>query len=149
MACGSSIPLAGSRTFPEPWRDSADNAYGLLLEVVTPPAEQTTAAELLADAIASSPQPVVLLTLGPLTNVAEAIADDPEICSTNVARIVVMGGAVDVPGNVQPDGAAEPLAAEWNLYVDPAAAAAVVGIEDFRSRWSGSTPPTKCRSRTM
>jgi inosine-uridine nucleoside N-ribohydrolase len=126
VACGSSTPVAGSRTFPEPWRDSADNAYGLLLEVVTPPADQPTAAELLADAITSSPQPVVLLTLGPLTNVAEAIANDPGLL-TNVARIVVMGGAVDVPGNVQPDGAAEPLAVEWNLYVDPAAAAAVIG----------------------
>ena len=47
-------PVAGPRAFPEPWRDAADNAYGLLLEVVTPPADQPTAAELLADTIASS-----------------------------------------------------------------------------------------------
>ena len=40
--------------------------------------------------------------------------------------MVVMGGAVSVPGNVHLDGAPEPLAAEWNLYVDPSAAAAVV-----------------------
>jgi inosine-uridine nucleoside N-ribohydrolase len=126
VACGSSTPLAGARTFPELWRDSADNAYGLLLEVVTRPLDQPTAAQLLSDAITSSAQPVVLLTLGPLTNVAEAIRDNPELAA-NVARIVVMGGAVNVPGNVQPDGAAEPLAAEWNMYVDPAAASAVVG----------------------
>lgn len=125
VACGRSTPLAGDRAFPEAWRTAADNGWGLMFQTVTPPAGQPTAAELLADAIASSPQPVVLLTLGPLTNVAEAITDDPGLL-VNVARIVVMGGAVDVPGNVQPDGAAEPLAAEWNLYVDPAAAAAVV-----------------------
>jgi hypothetical protein len=93
--------------------------------MVTPPADEPPAAALLAQTIAESPDPVVLLTLGPLTNVAEAFASHPDLIA-NVARIVVMGGAVDVPGNVHPDGAAAPLAAEWNLYVDPSAAAAVL-----------------------
>ena len=126
VACGRSMPLAGDRAFPDPWRAAADNGWGLMFETVTPPADEPSAAELLAATIAASPEPVVLLTLGPLTNVAEAIASQPGLLA-NVARIVVMGGAVDVPGNVHPDGATAPLAVEWNLYVDPSAAAAVVG----------------------
>jgi inosine-uridine nucleoside N-ribohydrolase len=125
VACGRSTPISGSRTFPEEWRNAADNVYGLLLEVVAPPAADVSAADLLVDTITTSPTPVVLLTLGPLTNVAEAFAGAPDVTS-NVVRVVIMGGAVAVPGNVQPDGAAQPLAAEWNVFVDPAAAASVV-----------------------
>ncbi len=125
VACGSSAPLSGARTFPEPWRDAADNAYGLLLEMVTPPADQMPAAELLAERLAAAPAPVVLLTLGPLTNVAAALSAHPEVAG-KIDRIVTMGGAVDVVGNVIPDGASEPNRVEWNLYVDPVAAARVV-----------------------
>lgn len=37
-----------------------------------------------------------------------------------------MGGALDVPGNVQHGGAPANTTAEWNLHVDPAAARAVL-----------------------
>lgn len=60
---------------------------------------------------------VVLVTLGPLTNVALALQRDPEIASM-VARCVVMGGAANTVGNITP-------AAEFNIYVDPEAAAIV------------------------
>ena len=113
VACGSTAPGWETRTFPEPWRDAADNANGLLLEVVTPPADQPSAAELLASSIANSPEPVVVLTLGPLTNVSEALTARPEIAG-RIDRIVTMGGAIDVrqrdprrrirtdPGRVEP-----------------------------------------------
>jgi inosine-uridine nucleoside N-ribohydrolase len=125
VACGGSTPLAGDRAFPDEWRASADNGSGLLLEVVAAPPDEQDAVTLLTDAIEDSPEPITLLTLGPLTNVAEAFAATSGLAD-RVAEVVVMGGAVGVPGNVQLDGAAEPLAAEWNMYVDPAAAAAVV-----------------------
>ncbi|HET7876231.1 MAG TPA: nucleoside hydrolase [Methylomirabilota bacterium] len=60
---------------------------------------------------------LTVVTLGPLTNLAAALERDRARLS-RVGRIVVMGGAVAVPGNVTP-------AAEFNLYVDPEAAAAV------------------------
>jgi purine nucleosidase len=61
---------------------------------------------------------VVLVTLGPLTNLAAALTKDPEIASS-VSRCVVMGGAANAVGNITP-------AAEFNVYVDPEAAAIVL-----------------------
>jgi len=60
---------------------------------------------------------LVVAALGPLTNLAMAIERDPKPLR-KVSRIVVMGGAVTLPGNVTP-------AAEFNFYVDPEGAAAV------------------------
>ena len=62
---------------------------------------------------------LTLIALGPLTNVARAVAADAA-AMRGVGRVVAMGGAVDVAGNVTPD-------AEFNIHVDPDAAAAVVG----------------------
>jgi purine nucleosidase len=57
---------------------------------------------------------LTLVTLGPLTNIALALARDPSF-PTRVERCVVMGGAPCCEGNVTP-------AAEYNIWVDPEAA---------------------------
>jgi purine nucleosidase len=57
---------------------------------------------------------LTLVTLGPLTNIALAVARDPAIVG-KVSRCVVMGGAPCCEGNVTP-------AAEYNIWVDPEAA---------------------------
>lgn len=57
---------------------------------------------------------LVLVTLGPLTNIAMALDLFPEL-TDHIRRVSVMGGAYDVPGNITP-------AAEFNIYVDPDAA---------------------------
>lgn len=74
------------------------------------------AVEVLVETIRSNPG-IVLVTLGPLTNVAKALVRDPEIARL-VGRCVVMGGAACTVGNVTP-------AAEYNVWVDPEAARAV------------------------
>jgi purine nucleosidase/pyrimidine-specific ribonucleoside hydrolase len=61
---------------------------------------------------------LVVVALGPLTNLALALRRDPGALA-RVGRVVVMGGAIAAPGNVTP-------AAEFNFYVDPEAADAVV-----------------------
>ena len=58
-----------------------------------------------------------LITLGPLTNLALALVQDPGIAA-RIGRCVVMGGAPCCEGNVTP-------AAEFNIWVDPEAARAV------------------------
>ena len=57
---------------------------------------------------------LLLVALGPLTNLALALKLDPTL-PERIARLVVMGGAVTGHGNITP-------AAEFNVYFDPEAA---------------------------
>lgn len=123
VACGRSAPLAGTHTFPADWRDAADDAWGLDLPDAGTADGRATATTLLAEHLRDGN--TTLLALGPLTNVAQAFRAEPGL-SGRVESVVVMGGAVDVPGNVFLGGDG-PAAAEWNFYVDPTAAAEVVG----------------------
>lgn len=79
------------------------------------------AARFLCDMTAAHPGEVILCAIGPLTNLAEALRLDPAI-QHNVDRVVVMGGAVECPGNVNPH-------AEANIWNDPHAAAAVFAAD--------------------
>ncbi|MFQ5740996.1 MAG: nucleoside hydrolase [Acidobacteriota bacterium] len=79
---------------------------------------QEHAVDVLIETIRSNPG-IVLVTLGPLTNIAVAVKHCPEIVS-KVGRCVVMGGAACTVGNVTP-------AAEYNIWVDPEAARVVFG----------------------
>ena len=125
VSCGRETPLQGDHTFPESWRGAADNLYGLTLPKTTTASGQN-AVELLTSVIQSSPQKVVLLTLGPLTNVAEALETTPSLAN-NLEMIYIMGGAVEVPGNIASSGVGlDNEVAEWNIYVDPHAANVVL-----------------------
>lgn len=75
--------------------------------------ERLHAVDAIIDAIETNPG-LVLVTLGPLTNLALALAKRPAI-GKKVGRCVVMGGAPCCEGNVTP-------AAEYNIWVDPEAA---------------------------
>jgi purine nucleosidase len=59
------------------------------------------------------PGEITLAPLGPLTNIALALRLEPRIVN-NFRRVVLMGGAALVPGNVSP-------AAEANIHGDPEA----------------------------
>jgi purine nucleosidase len=76
-------------------------------------AEERHAVEAIIE-IAESTPGLVLVTLGPLTNIALAVALKPRIVA-NISRCVVMGGAPCIPGNVTP-------VAEYNVWADPEAA---------------------------
>jgi len=59
-----------------------------------------------------------IVALGPLTNIARALLRDVE-SMLSIGRLIVMGGAIDTPGNVTPG-------AEFNIHVDPDAASIVL-----------------------
>jgi pyrimidine-specific ribonucleoside hydrolase len=130
VACGRETPLQGDHTFPAAWRENVDALLGLELpDNANGPAAQSAPA-LISDLAAGAAEPLTLLTLGPLTNVAEALEADPGLAG-RLAMIYVMGGAVDVPGNVAGSGAGleANTTAEWNVYVDPYAANVVLQSE--------------------
>lgn len=86
-----------------------------------PPAKQSAEARHAIDAIIEIVEAnpgLVLVTLGPLTNVALAVSRAPGIVR-KVSRCVIMGGAPCCEGNVTP-------AAEYNIWVDPEAARIVM-----------------------
>jgi len=68
--------------------------------------------------MAHEPGTITLCPLGPLTNIAMALVREPRIAE-RVKAIVLMGGGFFEGGNTTP-------AAEFNIYVDPHAAAAVL-----------------------
>ncbi|MEO0595210.1 MAG: nucleoside hydrolase [Chloroflexota bacterium] len=78
----------------------------------TPPSDKPAVTALLE--ASHTYEGMVLVTLGPLTNIALAIALDPTL-PERISRCVVMGGAACTYGNVTP-------AAEYNIWADPDAA---------------------------
>ena len=120
--CGRDEPLAGDHAFPEEWRAAADDQFGLDLERRPVSMLGQDAPDLIAAIAGSSAQPITIVALGPLTNIAEALQRDAGLAG-RIDRIVAMSGAVDVAGNVSFSAdESNPLPAEWNVYADPTAA---------------------------
>ena len=67
----------------------------------------------------ASPASITLCLLGPMTNLASALVQEPDI-RNGIKQVVLMGGGYHVRGNVTPT-------AEFNVYADPEAAAVVFG----------------------
>ncbi|MFV0243784.1 MAG: nucleoside hydrolase [Qingshengfaniella sp.] len=82
------------------------------------PVQTTPAAEFLIHTLRREPPgTITLCPLGPLTNIATALKHAPDI-APRIREIVLMGGACFEGGNISP-------AAEFNIFVDPEAAARV------------------------
>ena len=89
-------------------------------ERVTPDAEPPAdprAAELIVQT-ANASDGLTIIAIGPLTNLAAALVAAPALAD-RIKRVVVMGGAFEVPGNVTPT-------AEFNFFMDPEAAQIVL-----------------------
>ena len=122
--CGAETPVYAGAAKPL-WREHVHAEWfhgqdGLGDRGYPPPrrsAGQGHAVEAIIRIIKSNPG-IVLVTLGPLTNVALAVAQEPGIVA-DVGRCVVMGGNACCEGNVTP-------AAEYNMWVDPEAARVVL-----------------------
>lgn len=123
---GRDTPMRGQRAFPDAWREVSDT---LLRDLNLPEAHHTPqkrpAADYLAARLADHSRPVNILALGPLTNFGEALQKSPNIL--NGIEMVIMGGAIRVPGNLGDGGEfkTDNRTAEWNLFVDPYAAGQV------------------------
>jgi inosine-uridine nucleoside N-ribohydrolase len=121
VACGRETPLAGNHEFPADWRQAADNAYGLALPQGGT-ASDLSASDLIIDILQNADESITIVAVGPLTNIAEAIQKEEGVAA-NIKEIYIMGGAVNVDGNVGNSGLGiQNDHAEWNIYIDPTAA---------------------------
>ena len=86
-------------------------------QLTVEPSEED-AVDILLKAAGEYGSDLTIVALGPLTNIATALQRD-RTTMQKVGRIVIMGGAVKVPGNIS-------AAAEFNFFVDPDAAQMVM-----------------------
>ncbi len=115
LAAGMGAPLTRPlRIAPQVHGESGLDGYDFGPPEVD--VQEEHAVELIVRTVRESAEPVTLVPVGPLTNIAMAFLRAPEI-KERIARIVLMGGAAYL-GNATP-------AAEFNILVDPEAAAIV------------------------
>jgi purine nucleosidase len=154
------IPLALSRArgwnpFPWPYRSDCV-AFGQIASLkpykskvtTPPPSGEALLSQLLEQAIAAG-APLTVLNTGPMTPLTDVLQADFRLIE-GIEKVVWMGGAINVPGNLDPDTVPPAVAnkhAEWNAFWDPYAV-------DFAFRWfqginifpldiTNSTPLTK------
>ncbi len=126
IAGGRETPLQGTHRFPLVMRWLMDRL--MFLGLPAPPLRPSseTALDLLESTIEGSDDKVTLIAVGGLTNTAELLQEWPALAD-RLQAIYIMGGAVDVPGNIQEIVPSSPNAvAEWNIYTDPYAASLVL-----------------------
>ena len=112
VARGADRPLVGDLVVA----DDAHGATGLDGPDLPAPTSQPVeehAVDFLAKKLGSAERPLVLVAIGPLTNVALLLASYPETAS-KIERIVLMGGAIGA-GN-------QTASAEFNIWTDAEAA---------------------------
>jgi pyrimidine-specific ribonucleoside hydrolase len=126
LAGRSDVPVAaGARSslvHPQPERaghvHGESGLGGVLLPASPVPVDPRPAVVALAELLMTSPEPVTVAAIGPLTNLALLLGVYPQ-AAARIGRLVVMCGATGTGGNVT-------AAAEFNAWADAEAAQAVL-----------------------
>ncbi|MGA9869871.1 MAG: nucleoside hydrolase [Rhodococcus sp. (in: high G+C Gram-positive bacteria)] len=116
VALGAQVPLVAPLMTTEDTHGPQGIGYAEL-PVSPRPLSNRDAKTAWVELVRERPGDITGLVTGPLTNLAEAIRVDPELPHL-LKRLVLMGGAFEHPGNTTPTS-------EWNIAVDPEAAAEV------------------------
>ncbi len=112
VAYGRATTYPGGHAFPPTWRKSSDELLGVPLPAPSRAVSKVGAARLMLDVVKK--EKVEIVTLGPLTNIADTLRKSRTFAS-RVKGITLMGGALNAAGNVPGSKA------EWNFYADPRA----------------------------
>ncbi|OBF14219.1 nucleoside hydrolase [Mycobacterium sp. ACS4331] len=116
VSVGSALPLSIPLRTAEDTHGPTGLGYAELPTPTTQPSG-FDAAEAWISAAHAHPGELIGLATGPLTNLALALRADPELPRL-LRRLVIMGGSFEYRGNTTP-------VSEWNIAVDPEAAAEV------------------------
>lgn len=117
VAAGAAAPLCRPLT-PTPETHGPQGIGRATLPDPAAAPSARSAAQLIVEEARSRPGELTLVALGPLTNVATAVLWEPELPRL-LKRLVIMGGTFRTAGNTTP-------VTEWNMTVDPEAAALVL-----------------------
>ncbi|MGJ5673710.1 MAG: nucleoside hydrolase [Nostochopsis sp.] len=135
---GSHIPVAestvrGINPFPYLYRRDSfvvdhfpilNQSDRIITPLVSEPGQ-----DFMVKVLREAPEPVTLMVTGPLTTIATALDKAPDI-EAKIQKIVWMGGALNVPGNVEKNWEpGQDGSAEWNVYWDAVSAARVWGTQ--------------------
>jgi pyrimidine-specific ribonucleoside hydrolase len=125
VARGARRPLEGRRAFPEFWKRQANGLGGARLPAAGR-APGRRASDLIVQTLEEASEPLSIVAMGPLTNIAEVLDEAPRVVD-KIGEVLIMGGALEVPGNVgTPFVGIDNYSAEWNFYLDPIAAEKVL-----------------------
>src|SRR5688572_33318173 len=113
VAKGCALPLVQPSLLAPETHGDTGLGYAKLPALRTSPIRQH-GVDFLIEQILKSPGEITLLAIGPLTNVALAIRQEPRVVEA-LKEIIIMGGALRYEGNTT-------ALAEFNTYVDPHAA---------------------------
>jgi purine nucleosidase len=97
---------------------------------------QHSSVKVICDEVRAAPGDVTIVATGPLTNIAAALQQQPDLASL-IGHLIVIGGTVAHPGNVT-------AAAEFNIYCDAESARAV-----FHSQVTKTLIPIDLTSRIL
>ena len=123
VAAGAARALAFEADLGDPSIHGQGGLGGVVLPLPDGGPDPRGAVGLLTELVESHPEPITLIAIGPLTNVALFAATRPDVYA-KLDRLVIMGGGVHITGNHTPTG-------EFNIWFDPEAAARVfsAGVE--------------------
>jgi purine nucleosidase len=97
---------------------------------------QRPSTKVIIDEVLAAPGDVTIIALGPLSNIAAALQQLPDLAS-QIGHLIILGGTMGGPGNITP-------AAEFNIYCDAEAARDV-----FRSQVTKTVVPIDITNRIL
>ena len=113
VARGSELPLVRQPVIAD-YVHGQNGLGGVMLPDPQRQPVSSAAVDVIIQKILEAPGEITLVAIGPLTNLALAVRREPRIALA-VREVLIMGGALRVPGNVTP-------ASEFNIFADPHAA---------------------------
>jgi len=134
---GMERPLMRRQAFYAPDIHGEDGLGGMNLPMPERPVETKHAMDAIIDIVMANPGEIEIVTCGPLTNLAMALLKEPKLAE-NVKKVWILGGSAGGCGNMTPT-------AEYNVYVDPEAAAIVLdsGLDAVWVCWDNAVGGTE------